>query len=61
MLRGSQMVSCRARKHVISNRTNDVDSPLGIDLTKLVFIIHGVDAHDKCKFRKSIQRNKLYV
>ena len=31
----------------------------GIDLAKLVFSIHGVDAHDKCKLRKTIKRNKL--
>lgn len=59
MLRGSLMVSCPVRKHVINNITNDVDSPLGIDLTKLAFSIHGVDAHNKCEFRKSITRNKL--
>jgi len=32
---------------------------VGIDLAKLVFSIHGVDAHDKCKLRKTIKRNKL--
>jgi transposase len=31
----------------------------GIDLAKLVFSIHGVDAHDKCKLRKTVKRNKL--
>jgi len=58
MLRGSLMVSCRARDHVTNNITNDVDSPLGIDLTKLVFSIHGVDAHNKCKFRKTIKQKQ---
>ncbi|MBU2970230.1 IS110 family transposase, partial [Pseudoalteromonas sp. C2R02] len=32
---------------------------VGIDLAKLVFSIHGVDKHDKCKLRKTIKRNKL--
>ena len=32
---------------------------VGIDLAKLVFSIHGVDAHDKCKLRKTVKRNKL--
>ena len=32
---------------------------LGIDLAKLVFSIHGVDEHSKCKFRKTVKRNKL--
>ena len=32
---------------------------LGIDLAKLVFSIHGVDANDKCKLRKTIKRNNL--
>ena len=32
---------------------------IGIDLAKSVFSIHGVDAHDKCKLRKTIKRNKL--
>jgi len=36
-----------------------MDSPLGIDLAKLVFSIHGVDAHDKCKLRKTVKRNNL--
>jgi transposase len=31
----------------------------GIDLAKLVFSIHDVDSHDKCKLRKTIKRNKL--
>lgn len=31
----------------------------GIDLAKLVFSIHGVDAHDKCKLRKTVKRNNL--
>lgn len=32
---------------------------VGIDLAKLVFSIHGVDKHSKCKLRKTIKRNKL--
>ncbi|NMM39754.1 IS110 family transposase [Pseudoalteromonas arctica] len=32
---------------------------LGIDLAKLVFSIHGVDEHSKCKLRKTVKRNKL--
>lgn len=32
---------------------------VGIDLAKLVFSIHGVDEHGKCKLRKTIKRNKL--
>lgn len=32
---------------------------VGIDLAKLVFSIHGVNAHDKCKLRKTIKRNNL--
>jgi transposase len=32
---------------------------VGIDLAKLVFSIHGVDAQDKCKLRKTIKRNNL--
>ncbi len=32
---------------------------VGIDLAKLVFSVHGVDAHDKCKLRKTIKRNKM--
>ncbi len=36
-----------------------MDSPLGIDLAKLVFSIHGVDVNDKCKLRKTVKRNKL--
>lgn len=32
---------------------------VGIDLAKLVFSIHGVDAHDKCKLRKTVKRNNL--
>ena len=32
---------------------------IGIDLAKLVFSIHGVDEHDKCKLRKTIKQNKL--
>ena len=31
----------------------------GIDLAKLVFSIHAVDANDKCKLRKTIKRNNL--
>ena len=30
---------------------------VGIDLAKLVIIIHGVDKHDKCKLRKNTQLN----
>lgn len=36
-----------------------MDSPLGIDLAKLVFSIHGIDANDKCKLRKTVKRNNL--
>jgi len=32
---------------------------VGIDLAKLVFSIHGVDEHSKCKLRKTIKRNNL--
>lgn len=32
---------------------------VGIDLGKLVFSIHGVDQHGRCKLRKTIKRNKL--
>jgi transposase len=32
---------------------------VGIDLAKLVFSIHGVDEHSKCKLRKTVKRNKL--
>ena len=32
---------------------------VGIDLAKLVFSIHGVDANDKCKLRKTVKRNNL--
>ncbi len=32
---------------------------VGIDLAKLVFSIHGVDEHDKCKLRKTVKRNNL--
>ena len=32
---------------------------VGIDLAKLVFSIHGVDANDKCRLRKTIKRNNL--
>ena len=32
---------------------------IGIDLAKSIFSIHGVDKHDKCKFRKTDKRNKL--
>lgn len=32
---------------------------VGIDLAKLVFSIHGVDEHGKCKLRKTIKRNNL--
>jgi len=32
---------------------------VGIDLAKLVFSIHGVDQHGKCKLRKTVKRNKL--
>ena len=32
---------------------------IGIDLAKLVFSIHGVDEHDKCKLRKTVKRNNL--
>jgi len=32
---------------------------VGIDLAKLVFSIHGIDQHDKCKLRKTVKRNKL--
>ncbi len=32
---------------------------VGIDLAKLVFSIHGINEHDKCKLRKTIKRNKL--
>lgn len=32
---------------------------VGIDLAKLVFSIHGVDEHGKCKLRKTVKRNKL--
>ena len=28
---------------------------LGIDLAKLVFSIHGIDQHDKCKLRKTVR------
>ena len=28
---------------------------LGIDLAKLVFSIHGIYQHDKCKLRKSVR------
>jgi len=31
---------------------------VGIDLAKLIFSILGVDAHDKCKLRKTV-KNKL--
>ena len=32
---------------------------IGIDLAKLVFSIHGINEHDKCKLRKTVKRNKL--
>ena len=32
---------------------------VGIDLAKLVFSIHAIDEHDKCKFRKTVKRNNL--
>ncbi len=32
---------------------------VGIDLARLVFSIHGIDEHDKCKLRKTIKRNNL--
>lgn len=32
---------------------------VGIDLAKLVFSIHGVDEHGKCKLKKTVKRNKL--
>lgn len=32
---------------------------VGIDLAKLVFSIHGINEHDKCKLRKTVKRNKL--
>ena len=32
---------------------------VGIDLAKLVFSIHGVAEHSKCKLRKTIKRNNL--
>ena len=32
---------------------------VGIDLAKLVFSIHGIDAHDKCRFRKIIKKNNM--
>ena len=32
---------------------------VGIDLAKLVFSIHGVNTHDKCKLRKTVKRNNL--
>ena len=32
---------------------------IGIDLAKLVFSIHGVDEHDKCKLRKTVKRNNI--
>lgn len=32
---------------------------LGIDLARLVFSIHGVDEHSKCKLRKTVKRNNL--
>jgi len=32
---------------------------VGIDLAKLVFSIHGVDEHSKCKLRKTVKRKKL--
>ena len=32
---------------------------VGIDLAKLVFSIHGVDEHSKCKLRKTVKRNNL--
>ena len=30
---------------------------LGIDLAKLIFSIHGVDEHSKCKLSKTAKRN----
>ncbi|WP_394191358.1 hypothetical protein [Pseudoalteromonas atlantica] len=32
---------------------------VGIDLANLVFSIHAIDEHDKCKFRKTVKRNNL--
>ena len=32
---------------------------VGIDLAKLIFSIHGVDEHSKCKLRKTVKRNNL--
>ncbi len=31
---------------------------VGIGLAKLVFNIHGINEHDKCKLRKTVKRNK---
>jgi transposase len=36
-----------------------MDPPIGIDLVKLVFSIHGVDTKNKCKLSKTVKRNKL--
>ena len=33
---------------------------VGIDLAKLVFSIHGVDKHDKCKLRKTVKQKNLF-
>ena len=32
---------------------------VGIYLANLVFSIHAIDEHDKCKLRKTVKRNKL--